>query len=215
MKNWSWRELGVVTCCLAGLALLVPGGCRAARAKAEAFKCVNQQRAMALAFKVFANDNDDLFPYEMTNSLAYDNSREAWLHFQTLSNELGTPKVLMCPADHERESNMASVWGPSIEPKRVDLPSKGNRAVSYFVGIRADESIPSSILLGDRDVEAPAERLDGRVLRITRPSHLRFTGRLHPNWGYVAMADGSVQQFTEPVQKNYPGTNLLLLPLFR
>ena len=57
-----------------------------ARAKAMSINCVNNLKQFGLAVRVWALDNDDDFP---PNSLS-------------MSNELNTPKILVCPADTNR-----------------------------------------------------------------------------------------------------------------
>ncbi len=57
-----------------------------AMARAQAINCVNNLKQIGLAARVWALDNADLYP---TN-------------FLSMSNELSTPKILVCPADTNR-----------------------------------------------------------------------------------------------------------------
>ena len=69
--------------------------------------CASKLKQVGLAYRVFANDNDDKFPFLVTNSLAYGNVTQAWLHFQAMSNECCSAKILICPSDRERLSGRA------------------------------------------------------------------------------------------------------------
>jgi hypothetical protein len=54
-----------------------------ARAKAESIACINNLKQIGLAARIWATDNNDVFP-------------SGWL---TMTNELATPKILICPSD--------------------------------------------------------------------------------------------------------------------
>jgi hypothetical protein len=60
----------------------------AARKKAERIKCVNNLKNVGLAARIWATDNGD------KSQLPRD--------FLTMTNELGTPKILVCPSDPSR-----------------------------------------------------------------------------------------------------------------
>lgn len=57
-----------------------------ARERAMSISCINNLKQFGLAVRVWALDNDDVFP---PNTLS-------------MSNELSTPKILVCPADTNR-----------------------------------------------------------------------------------------------------------------
>src|SRR3954471_10164863 len=78
-----------------------PRGTRAGR-----IKCVNNLKNVGLAFRIFATDNQDQFPMNIsTNSggsseyATAANQNYVFAHFQSLSNELSTPKIVLCPSD--------------------------------------------------------------------------------------------------------------------
>jgi hypothetical protein len=56
--------------------------------KARSIQCVNNLKQFGLAVRIWAMDNDDAFP---PDSLS-------------MSNELNTPKILLCPSDVSREA---------------------------------------------------------------------------------------------------------------
>ena len=77
--------------------------------KVQVATCVNNLKQIALAFRIWAGENNDQYPFLVstntggtmewcaTDSAGFD--RNAAAHFRILSNELYTPKVLVCPAD--------------------------------------------------------------------------------------------------------------------
>ena len=63
-----------------------------ARAKAESMACINNLKQIGLAARIWANDNSDVLP-------------SGWL---AMTNELVTPKILICPSD--KGHTTASDW---------------------------------------------------------------------------------------------------------
>ena len=99
--------------------------------------------------------------------------------FLVMSNEINTPKILICPAD--------------IRTPATNFSSNlANSNLSYFVGVTADETEPRQFLIGDRHLTngpLPANRL----LLLTTNSAPGWDHQLHRFRGNVAFADGSVQ----------------------
>src|SRR5262249_21367106 len=81
------------------------------RDRAKRIQCVNQLRQTGLAFHAFAHDHDGRFPMRVPASSggsleyappAFKINSEFYFgfrHFQALSNDLVTPRVLLCPTD--------------------------------------------------------------------------------------------------------------------
>lgn len=181
--------------------------------------CVNNLKQVGLAYRVFSNDNDDKFPFFVTNSLAFGNVTQAWLHFQSMSNECGSAKILICPDDRARLVNQMSDFnmGPSASPS--SLFTKSNSAVSYFASLDGDETQPKIILSGDRHLLTNRFNMDGRLfLASSNRSSASWTTNQHDGAGNFALSDGSVIQATSSVLAGHVrqqgiATNRLLLPL--
>jgi len=97
-----------------------------AKERAQATECVNHLKQLGLAVKVWALDNQDTYPQ----------------HVLEMTNEMATPKILVCPADTARQApadwagwttaNMSyeflAAGGNDTEPQRVlfRCPIHGN-----------------------------------------------------------------------------------------
>jgi prepilin-type processing-associated H-X9-DG protein len=108
----------------------------------------------------------------------------AFRQFQTLSNELVSPKLLVCPADNRAAA--------------TNFAGLQNANVSYFVGVDADYSQPNSLLSGDRNLTNDFGARS-TILRLGPLSSLRWTAELHRFKGNLLFADGRV------LERNTPG----------
>lgn len=200
---------------LACLAMVFVVHQRNARETGNLIRCQGNSKLNAMTFRIFANDHDDRFPFQAAGSLGFSNTMWAWEHFQAMSNELGTAKTLMCAADRERLNNITSDLGTG--PR--SLSSQGNAALSYFVGLDADESNPNAILLGDRNLVTNAGNLQGKVFTASLAQLPAWDERQHGRRGNATLADGSVQRSSNPMLAKLVAdtaaavTNRLLLPL--
>src|SRR2546426_11502934 len=104
-------EMLCVIAIIAILAALLLPALSQARARAQRIQCVSQLRAVGFAFHGFAHDHNGKFPMQVPASAGgslefiQNPSRiggELYFcscHFQALSNDLVTPKVVLCPTD--------------------------------------------------------------------------------------------------------------------
>src|SRR5689334_19262365 len=68
--------------------------------------CVSHLKQVGLAFRVWANDHGDRFPWSVPQSnggtFEFAMSTQIWRHFEIASNELNSPKKVVCPSDPGR-----------------------------------------------------------------------------------------------------------------
>ena len=199
-------ELLVVIAIIAILAALLLPAVSQAKLRAKRIQCVDHLHQIGIGFHGFAHDHNSQFPMAVPTSAggsleyaqnSYQPSGEfyfAFRHLQTLSGELVTPRLLICPADtRSPATNFATIK---------------NDNVSYFVGLTASFAQPNSILAGDRnltnDYTAPASLVQ------LGPNHaLRWTAELHRFKGNLLFSDG------RPAPNQFPPTASLALPSVR
>jgi len=185
------------------------------RGSAAGIKCSSNLKQIALSFKMFAGDNNSQFPYKARGSLAYTNDAEAWLHFQALSNELGSAKVLFCPSDVGQKSPANSFAIITNQNDIRSLPVLKNTAISYFVGLDAKDDGSDTWLAGDGQVSNASHGHKGPLLFVNDPAKLRWLQPTHAEEPSVAQASGRVQRgshFTNNAAWPTNTANRLLLP---
>src|SRR6266853_118798 len=144
-------ELLIVIVCLGVMAaLLLPALARPKRA-APGYQCRNNLKQVNVSFRVWAIDNGDKYPMAvaLTNggTMELVDSGVVYTHFQVMSNELSTPKILVCPQDPV--GIYASTFSATVSREAPsEVPFTSNTNVSYFVGIDANQARPSMFLSG-------------------------------------------------------------------
>jgi type II secretory pathway pseudopilin PulG len=153
------------------------------RTRSSRVGCVGNLKQVGLGFRMWSNDQGDKFPMAVstndggTRELVVGG--ETYRHFLALSNELSSPKVLVCPVD-------------SARLRVADFSKLANSNLSYFVGLDAEEGQPQMILSGDRNITGGTTTDEG-VTYFRTNSLAGWTSGLHSNCGNLGLADGSVQ----------------------
>ena len=225
-------ELLVVIAIIAILAgLLLPALARA-KAKTIQTNCVSNLRQMGTAFRLWGDDNNNRYPMQYASGTSAPNNNYPQLimtgittmppasgvafgpeykFFQAMSNELSTPKIVMCPGDSERNP------GTNFT---TDFTS--NIRTAYFVGKDADESNPRMFLCGDRNIttDSTGNAPNGYGFSYSAAAtgftyafgtnvgsggltgNMGWTPKSHNNSGDVTLADGSAQKFSSSQLKS-------------
>ena len=196
----------VIIAVIAILAAMLLPALASAKRKAQRINCVNNLKQDGLAFRLWAGDNGDKYPMAVSTNkngtMEYAEGGNAFRHFQVMSNELSTPKILVCPADDRTAA--------------ASFARLKNQNVSYFVGLNVEETRPQMLLTGDRNITNGLSPVRS-VLELRAKIPAGWTEALHNGAGNIGVADGSVQQASIPglqqmLKNTGDSTNRIALP---
>jgi prepilin-type processing-associated H-X9-DG protein len=160
----------------------------AAKKNTAKISCFSILKQVDLSFLLWGGDNDHKYPMQvvLTNSetMTRVTHGNAYLLWQSMSNELSTPKILHCPNDQQRASAVSFSEGFS------------DANISYFFNLDATETYPQTILIGDDNLTVDGVRVKPGILNLGTNSAVAWTKERHRGAGNIGMADGSVQQLT-------------------
>ena len=128
----------------------------------------------------------------------------AYFHFLVMSNELNTPKILLCPNDTNRLA--ATNWD-----------SLRDHSLSYFVGLDASELNPQMFISGNDNFTINGAKPRRGLVSLSTNDTATWLPTRHVNQGNICFADGSVQSFSssklrEALRNTGVSTNRLVLP---
>ncbi len=132
LRAFSRTEVLVLTGVLGLLLCVVIPALAHDRTRASRVTCANNLRQIGMGFQLWGNDHGDRAVYEV--EIADGGTRRhplavnTWFHFARLSNELVSPKILLCPSD---TGSMATEF--TGDPSR-GYPCQGSSTI-YFVTI--------------------------------------------------------------------------------
>jgi len=187
-RAFTLIELLVVIAIIAILAGMLLPALGAAKAKAKHAACSNNIRMVGLGLRLWAGDNQDRFPWQLGTTNGGSQGSDDWAdHFRLCSNELSSPNILLCPT--ETKHRAGTNW--------VNLDGFAN--ISYFAGIRAEETRPLTIVTGDSNVTGGGGGYDPQWSTFLGASiDAAWDKTLHVRSGNLGMADGSVHTTKTP-----------------
>jgi prepilin-type N-terminal cleavage/methylation domain-containing protein len=189
-------EVLVVIILLAILASMLLPANSSSRKKNIAMKtaCANNLKQIGLSYKLWPDGQSDKYPMQV--SIKYGGAMElvatgsVALNFLVMSNELSTPKTLVCPADDSR-----------IAATNFSSPLAGH--ISYFVNLDATDSDPQMILSGDDNFEIGGVPVKSGLLEISSNTSIAWSDARHKFYGNILVADGSVQGMNNSMLTNW------------
>jgi prepilin-type processing-associated H-X9-DG protein len=201
-------EVLVVICVIAVLvALLLPAKPR--YRPPQQGQCVQNLKQIGIAYLVWADDHNGKFPMQVSvtngGTMESNNGRNAWLNFLVMSNELNTPKLLVCPQDKEDQ------------PPANEFSWQLAGHVSYFVGLDASKNHPHMFLSGDDSLAIGGVPVKSCLLELSTNAPITWTEERHFFSGNIVFADGNVEMLpgyalTNSLQQTSVATNRLAIP---
>lgn len=190
--------------------------------RAYRINCVSNLKQIGIAYQLWEEDHGDKYPMAVsaTNGGAMEPLAQGNVGagFLVMSNELSTPKILLCPAD-------------TLRVRATNFSNLHNSNISYFVGLNVTNDInPHLLLSGDDNLAVDGVPVKPGLLELSTGTSIRWSSGRHYAYkshfwtpardrfaGNLGMVDGSAQQVSsdglqKALQETGIATNRLALP---
>jgi prepilin-type processing-associated H-X9-DG protein len=178
-------DLLVIVAVLAILAAMILPMRDTGSRHAQRINCVINLKQVGLAFHMWADDYNNQYPMSYpTNGVSeWPVTTNIAVYFQAMSNELNTPKILICPADQQH--NMAATnW----------MTDFNNSHISYYFNLDARRTYPQELLSGDDNFTINGTPAKPGLILLSTNTTISWTAERHVKVGNLSFADGSVAE---------------------
>jgi len=220
-RAFSSVDLLMIVLALAAIIFVILPRMAKTHAHSAKLSCTNHLKQIGLVYRIWAIDNGNKFPMSVSatngGTMELAGNGVLWPTFAVMSNELNTPKLLICPKESNPKRVMATTFARSVPSGQPGQPFAGDTNVSYFIGLEADETQPNTILSGDDNFLVNGVPPKSGVLSLWTNSAVAWTKDRHVKQGNIAFADGSVlgastPKLAEVLVKTGAATNRLAMP---
>ncbi len=194
-------ELCACLAAVALLALLALPALATSQSRGHVAQCLNNLRLMGRAVQMWASDYTGQPPWRTLQSdgglMPNLGSRagNAWFDYVSLSNQLGTPRILACPAD---EGVLVASDFSRNNGGYLSVPYRAN-ATSYSLNLESLTEQPQVFLAGDLNINLipTASTCQTRVNNASTFNYFSagnhaWTNRVHGVTGNIVTIDGGV-----------------------
>lgn len=200
-RGFNRLELMAVCAAVGLLALVTAPAITLNRAESQRLTCFNNLRLLGRGVQTWAGDHNQQPPWWVLSQNGGTwpgpsgaiKPGAAWAEYSWMSNELVTPKILVCPSDER--ARRAEDFSQFIKSGYQGL------SVSYLVALHATGNAPRSWLSSDRNLSmigttaTCSARVTGYNLVNQGPATTTgwTNGAVHGLEGHVLMMDGTVE----------------------
>ena len=180
--------------------------------RSEQVSCVGNLRQVGRAVQLWGNDHEDRTPWftpvvEGGTRRSMDPLKNnAFFQIGALSNELVTPKMLVCPSDVGvgAPRKMASNFSATDPNGGFFTLGYHNAALSYVIDLHSYFWLPRYVLSGDRNIQWDSANancalgVSGATMANGSPHQvdIYWTNAIHGETGNILYTDGSVEQLS-------------------
>lgn len=173
------------------------------RSRPDTLVCQANLGQIGRGYQLWAADHGDRNPFLVSSNegglRGVYLANNSWYQFAWISNQLGSPKVLVCPAD-TNTTRVAKDFSRRPDGGFLNANYQNN-AISYFIGMHA-QFYPRSILGGDRNISGgtPSSGCSyamlGALTSLEGRSGSLATWRsdIHAQKGHLLFNDGAVEE---------------------
>jgi len=172
-------------------------------------KCVNNLKQIDLGLFLFARDNQDHFPMQLSvtngGTMEFIYSEHTFPHFQKIKDYIRDPRSLVCVFETNRQA-------------AISFEALNDLNISYFLNADTSTNNPSrAILAGDRFLQVKGQPIQPGLFILTTNSNVSWTPNFHVSGGVLAFADGHVEftrddELNSFIQYQQLATNRLCVP---